>query len=196
MALAADPPVGTVTMLFTDVEGSTKLAQLLGPEWPAVLTEHRRIVRDAIATAGGYLEGTEGDSFFATFASPGAALDAAINAQRGLRAHTWPGAVGELRVRMGIHAGSVEHTDGHYVGLEVHRGARVGAVAGGGQVVMTDAARTALPGVPVEDLGWHRLKDFPDPMRLFHLVVDEDRPAGAFPPPRTLDVRPTNLPAT
>jgi predicted ATPase/class 3 adenylate cyclase len=194
--LASDPPAGVVTMLFTDIEGSTKLAQVLGPHWPAVLTEHRRIVRDAIADAGGYLEGTEGDSFFATFADPGAALAAATTAQRELRAFGWPDTVGDLRVRMGLHTGAVEHTDGHYVGLEVHRGARVGAVANGGQVIVTDAARAVLPGAELEDLGWHRLKDFPDPMRLFHLVVDPDRRADAFPPPRTLDVRPTNLPPT
>lgn len=184
-------------MLFTDIEGSTKLAQQLGADWADVLTEHRRIVRDAIADAGGYIEGTEGDSFFATFADGGAALDAAINAQRALRGFAWPEAVGELRVRMGLHAGDVEHTDGHYVGLEVHRGARVGAVAAGGQVIMTDAVRSSFgPDLPAEDLGWHRLKDFPDPLRLFHLVVEEDRPADAFPPPRTLDVRPNNLPPT
>ncbi len=195
MPLKTTPPVGTVTMLFTDVEGSTRLAQELGPAWPEVLTEHRRIMREAIANAGGYIEGTEGDSFFATFASPGSALDAAIAGQRALRSHAWPEAVGELRVRMGLHTGDVEHTDGHYVGLEVHRGARVGAVASGGQVLITETVRGLFgPDVPAEDLGWHRLKDFPDPIRLFHLVVDEDRPADAFPPPRTLDVRPNNLP--
>ena len=183
-------------MLFTDIEGSTKLAQQLGAAWPGVLSEHRRIVREAIAEAGGYLEGTEGDSFFATFADPAAALAAAANAQRGLRGFAWPVGIGELRVRMGLHTGSVEHTDGHYVGLEVHRGARAAAAAQGSQVLVTDAARTALRDVAVEDLGWHRLKDFPDPLRLFHLVVDEDRRADAFPPPRTLDVRPTNLPPT
>lgn len=195
MPQAQTPPVGTVTMLFTDVEGSTRLAQELGPSWPEVLTDHRRIVRKAIADAGGFIEATEGDSFFATFASPSSALDAAINAQRSLRAHDWPPAVGELRVRMGMHTGDVEHTDGHYVGLEVHRGARVGAVACGGQVLLTDAVRGFFgPNVPAQDLGWHRLKDFPDPIRLHHLVVDDDRRADAFPPPRTLDVRPNNLP--
>ena len=195
MPLATTPPVGTVSMLFTDIEGSTRLAQELGADWPEVLTEHRRIVRDAIADAGGYVEGTEGDSFFATFASAGAALDAAINAQRGLRSFAWPEAVGELRVRMGLHTGFAEHIDGHYVGIEVHRGARVAAAASGGQVLLTEASRGPLQEGPrAEDLGWHRLKDFPDPIRLFHLVVDEDRPADAFPPPKTLDVRPTNLP--
>ncbi|MGH2796027.1 MAG: ATP-binding protein, partial [Actinomycetota bacterium] len=196
MPLATTPPVGTVTMLFTDVEGSTRLAQELGAAWPEVLTEHRRILRDAIAAGGGYIEGTEGDSFFATFAEPGAALEAAVTAQRSLRTAAWPAAVGELRVRMGLHTGFVERADGHYVGLEVHRGARVGAVSSGGQILLTDTARTAVGPAPIEDLGWHRLKDFPDPIRLFHLVVDEDRRADAFPPPRTLDVRPTNLPPT
>ena len=195
MPLQTTPPVGSVSMLFTDIEGSTRLAQELGAAWPAVLTEHRRIVRDAIADAGGYVEGTEGDSFFATFTSAGSALDAAINAQRGLRSFAWPEGVGELRVRMGIHTGEVEYIDGHYVGLEVHRGARVGAVAAGGQVLLTDAVRGLFgPDLATEDLGWHRLKDFPDPIRVHHLVVDEDRPADAFPPPRTLDIRPNNLP--
>ena len=189
------PPVGVVTMLFTDIEGSTRLAQELGDAWVGVLTEHRRIVREAIFEAGGYIGGTEGDSFFATFAHATAAVSAAMSSQRALREYAWPGALGELRVRMGLHSGPVEFTDGHYVGIEVHRAARVGAAACGAQVILTEPVRAQLRVSPeIEDLGWHRLKDFPDAIRLFHLVVDEDRRAAAFPPPRTLDARPTNLP--
>lgn len=184
-------------MLFSDVEGSTRLAQELGAAWPAVLADHRRLLRDAITGAGGYIEVTEGDSFFATFADASSALSAALEGQRALRRHPWPEAVGELRVRMGLHTGFADHTDGHYVGLEVHRGARVAAAAGGGQVLLSDATKAAIArSVEAEDLGWHRLKDFPDPIRLYHLLVDRDRPASAFPPPKTLDIRSTNLPPT
>ena len=180
-------------MLFTDIEGSTRLAQELGAGWAGVLAEHRRLVGDAIDSAGGYVAGTEGDSFFAYFAEPHAAGRAASAAQRALRSHVWPAGVGELRVRMGMHTGVVEHSDGHYVGVEVHRAARVASAARGGQVLLTVATREALgDDVDCEDLGLHRLKDFPQALQLFHLRVHADRVAADFPPPATLDVRPSN----
>jgi predicted ATPase len=112
-----------------------------------------------------------------------------------LRAHEWPGEVGELGVRMGLHVGHVERRDTGYVGLEVHRAARVAAAAHGGQLLLTGAARALIGDVvPTEPLGAHRLKDFPAPEQLFCAVVD-GRGAAAFPPPRTEKVRPTNLPA-
>lgn len=189
-------PTGVIAMLFTDIEGSTRLARLLGDEWPRVLATHREIVGGAIAAADGFVDGTEGDSFFATFEDTAAAAVAATTAQRGLRAHTWPLSMADLRVRMGIHTGEVLADEHGYVGLEIHRAARVGAAAHGGQVLTTAAVRRSLPSLAVEDLGLHRLKDFPEPERLFHLVIDADRPASWFPPPRGLDARPTNLPPT
>jgi predicted ATPase/class 3 adenylate cyclase len=187
-----EPPVGTIALLFTDIEGSTALASRLGDRWRDVLAAHHAIVGDAIAEEHGYVDGTEGDAFFATFADARRAARAAIAAQRALAAHEWPEPV---RVRMGLHAGFVERAATGYVGLEVHRAARVASAAHGGQLLLTASAR-ALIGevVPVDPLGAHRLKDFPAPEPLFCAVID-GRGASAFPPPRTQELRPTNLPA-
>lgn len=179
-------------MLFTDIEGSTALATRLGPDWPRVLGEHHRILQEAIASAGGYVDHTEGDAFFATFSDPGAAARAAVTAQRGLRAHPWPEPV---LVRMGLHVGFVQRGAVGYLGLEVHRAARVGAAAHGGQLILTGVARETLGDrLAVDYLGAFRLKDFPAPVQLYSAVID-GRGAASFPPPRTLDARPTNLPA-
>ena len=196
MPEAVRPPVGTIALLFTDVEGSTRLATTLGEQWKQVLAEHRAIVGGAISAEGGYVDGTEGDSFFATFIDARAAARAAVVALRELRSHPWPANVGELKVRMGLHVGYVERTDADgYVGLEVHRAARVSAAAHGGQLIMTGIARELVGDVIVtEPLGSHRLKDFPGAVALFCAVVD-GRGATSFPPPRTQVVRPTNLPA-
>ncbi len=189
------PPIGVVALLFTDIEGSTSLAARLGSQWPRVLSEHHQIVSAAIAAEGGYVDGTEGDAFFATFGDPVAAARAAVAAQRELRAHAWPESVGELRVRMGLHVGFVERGPIGYVGLEVHRAARVGAAAHGGQLLVTGAAREMLGDALTADyLGSFRLKDFPAPVQLYSAVID-GRGSAAFPPPRTFDARPTNLPA-
>ena len=195
MATVAHAPVGTIALLFTDIEGSTRLATELGPDWPAVLADHHALVGGAIREAGGFVESTEGDAFFATFADASAAARAAVTALRRLRSHDWPPRIGELKVRMGLHVGYVERTTTGYVGLEVHRAARVAAAAHGGQLLMTSAARTLVGDQLVsEPLGAHRLKDFPVPELLFCAVVD-GRGASSFPPPRTQQVRPTNLPA-
>jgi predicted ATPase/class 3 adenylate cyclase len=181
--------------LFTDIEGSTRLVTELGSDWAQVLAEHHRLVGGAIADAGGFVDGTEGDAFFATFEDPVAAGRAAVAAQRAVRGHPWPRAVGELRVRMGLHVGRVERTEVGYVGLEVHRAARVAAAAHGGELLLTAEARALVGGeVVTESVGVHRLKDFPAPLMLFCAVID-GRGAAAFPPPRTESVRPTNLPA-
>src|SRR4051794_10658982 len=190
-----EPPAGTVALLFTDIEGSTALARELGRGWAAVLGAHHDIVGTAIAEHGGHVDRTEGDAFFAVFPDAGDAVAAAIAAQRGLRSRRWPTADGRLRVRMGLHAGHVQHVATGYVGLEIHRAARVAAAAHGGQLLMTEAIVTLARGaVPVDDLGEHRLKDFPLPERLYCAVIDGEG-AAAFPPPATLTVRPTNLPA-
>src|SRR4051794_3235970 len=188
-------PEGTIAMLFTDIEGSTRLAAALGSGWPQVLREHHALVSGAIASEGGWVDRTEGDAFFATFSDPRAGARAAAGALRSLRGHPWPPEVGELRVRMGLHVGFVERNDLGYVGLEIHRAARVGAAAHGGQLLMTAAARAVIgEDTATEPLGMHRLKDFPAPEALFCAVID-GRGAAAFPPPRTEELRPTNLPA-
>ena len=195
MERARRPPEGTIALLFTDIEGSTELAARLGKEWPEVLAVHHDLVGGAIAVESGFVDGVEGDAFFATFVDAAAAARAAVASLRALRAYRWPAEVGVLAVRMGLHVGYVERRTTGYVGLEVHRAARVAAAVHGGQLLLT-AAACALIGevVAVEPLGVHRLKDFPSPEPLFCAVVD-GRGATAFPPPRTKGVRPTNLPA-
>ena len=160
-----------------------------------MLAVHHDLVGGAIAAESGFVDGVEGDAFFATFVDAAAAARAAVASLRALRAYRWPAEVGVLAVRMGLHVGYVERRATGYVGLEVHRAARVAAAAHGGQLLLT-AAACALIGevVAVEPLGVHRLKDFPSPEPLFCAVVD-GRGATAFPPPRTEGVRPTNLPA-
>jgi predicted ATPase/class 3 adenylate cyclase len=189
-------PTGTVTFLFTDIEGSTRLAGSLGQAWPPLLERHRQIVRAALTANGGLEVQTEGDGFFAVFTTAPAAIAAAVRAQRDLVAEPWPSDV-SVRVRMGIHSGSGEvDRDGLYVGHDVHRASRVADAAHGGQVLISDTARaltgSTLPdGVSVRDLGEHRLKDL-RPQPLAQLVID-DLPAD-FPPVRSLDARPNNLP--
>ena len=188
IAPRASPPTEVVArvyaMLFSDIVGSTRLARALGEEWPAVLATHRAHMRAAIVEAGGTINGTEGDSFLATFADANAAAQAAAVAQRATRTHDWPEAAGSFAVRMGIHLGIARHTDGHLVGIEIHRAVRIAAASHGGQVLVSDAARSALDGEhECEDVGAHPLRDVDDPEPLFHLRVDE-RHASDFPPPR------------
>ena len=193
-------PTETLTFLFTDIEGSTKLLERLGPEaYTRLLAEHHQLVRSALDAHGGNEVGTQGDSFFAAFSSPSAALAAAIDMQGAFAARPW--AQGEqLRVRMGVHAGEASETSAGPVGLEVHRAARVAAVAHGGQVVVSEAAavlvRESLPaGASLRSLGLHRLKDLGRPEHIFQLEspgLERD-----FPPLRSLDnpVLKNNLPA-
>jgi predicted ATPase/class 3 adenylate cyclase len=193
---APELPTGTVTFLFTDIEGSTRLLQDLGDRYAAVRDEHAAIVRWAVAEAGGVEVSTEGDSFFVAFASPVEAVRAAVAAQRGLSAHDWlPGR--PVRVRMGLHTGEGVLGGDNYVGLDVNRAARIAAAGHGGQVIVSDATRGlvehALPeGVSLRDLGAHRLKDIVLPEHLHDLMVEGLR--ADFPPPRTLDARLNNLP--
>jgi predicted ATPase/class 3 adenylate cyclase len=189
-------PTGTVTFLFTDIEGSTRLLQELGDRYAAVRDEHAAILRRAVAEAGGVEVSTEGDSFFVAFPSPLAAVRAAVAAQRGLAAHDWPPGR-PVRVRMGLHTGEGVLGGDNYVGLDVNRAARIAAAGHGGQVIVSDATRGlvahAVPeGVSFRDLGPHRLKDIARPERLHDLVVEGLR--ADFPPPRTLDARRDNLP--
>jgi predicted ATPase len=158
------------------------------------ISAHHRLVGGAITAHGGRVDHTEGDAFVAVFGDAAAAVRAAVEAQRGLVSHCWPEGVGTVRVRMGLHTGTVlVHTTG-YLGLDAHLAARVAAAANGGQILITEATRRgAGGGVAVRDLGPHRLKDFPQPERLYHVMVEAVEGA-AVPAPRTASVRPTNLP--
>ena len=193
----AELPTGTVTFLFTDIEGSTKLLQELGRRYSGVRDEHASILRRAIEAEGGRELSTAGDSFFAVFRSAGDAVRAAVGAQRELHDHRWPQGVA-LRVRMGIHSGEGTLGGEDYVGIDVNRAARIMDAGHGGQVILSGATRglaeRELPaGTTVRALGAHRLKDLVQPEDLFDLVID-GLPSD-FPPPRTLDARPNNIPA-
>src|SRR5438552_14585586 len=195
-ALARVLPTGTVTFLFTDIEGSTRLLQALGDRYETVLADHCRIIREAIAQGGGTEVNTEGDSFFAVFPSADRAVQASTDAQRRLAAHGWPQGTA-VRVRMGLHTGEGRLGGTDYVGLDVHRAARIAGAGNGGQVLVSDATRALVePGLPegigVLDLGAHRLKDLARPERIYQLEI-----AGLerdFAPIRTLDAHPNNLP--
>lgn len=190
-----EQPSGLIAMLFTDIEGSTGLASSLGDRWAGVLEAYHEIVEGAVRSAGGWVDGTAGDGFFVTFENVSAAGRAGVAMQREIRAHVWPAAVGQLRVRMGLHVGQVERRAHGYVGLEIHRAARVGAAAHGGQLLMTGVAAELLRDVvPSQPLGAHRLKDFPAPTSLYCAVID-GRGASEFPPPRTLELRVGSVPA-
>ncbi|MEA2296732.1 MAG: hypothetical protein QOE86_4371, partial [Solirubrobacteraceae bacterium] len=182
--MARKLPTGTVTLLFTDIEGSTALLHALGDRYGDALADHHRLLRDAWARHGGTEVDTEGDAFFIAFSEARAALAAAADGQRAIAAHDWPGA--PVRVRMGLHTGTPQVRDGQYLGADVHYAARVAAAANGGQVLASAATRAlAGAGPELASLGEHSLKDFPDPQPLFQLVVDGAGPE-AFPPPRTL----------
>jgi predicted ATPase/class 3 adenylate cyclase len=190
-------PTGTVAFLFTDIEGSTNLSQSLPRErWEALLARHRELIRAATAAHDGVEDKTEGDGFLVVFERTADAVAATVDAQRALAAEPWPDD-GQVRVRMGIHTGDGRlDADGEYVGADVHRAARVAAAGHGGQVLISEATWTLVadqlpPGVELRALGEHRLKDL-RPERLFQLVIGGLR--TDFPPIRSLDRRPNNLP--
>ena len=186
-------PTGRVTLLFTDIEGSTRLLQDLGKGFGDVLAGHNALLREVWSAHGGVEVSTEGDAFFVAFAEAQGAVDAALAAQQMLGSYAWP-AGGRVRVRMGMHTGRprVHERERDYWGVDVHFAARVAAAAHGGQVLLSrDTAD--LVSAPLEDLGDWRLKDFDGPSRLFQLVVDGEG-ADSFPPPRALDVLRTNVP--
>ncbi len=182
----AEPlPSGVVTLLFTDIEGSTKLLHELGDGYGPALAEHRRVVRAACAAHDGVEVDTQGDAFFVAFARATDAVAAASQAQRAL-------ADGPIRVRMGLHTGEPRVTDEGYVGLDVHKGARIAAVGHGGQVLLSQATR-ALADAPARDLGPHRLKDLSAPEHLYQLEIDGL--STEFPPLKTIEAGMKNLPA-
>jgi predicted ATPase/class 3 adenylate cyclase len=192
--------VPTTTFLFTDIEGSTSLLSRVGDDvYGTVLADHHALIRSALAAHGGSELTVMGDGFFAAFTSPRECVVAVVQMQQAIEAHGWP--AGErIRVRMGIHTGEAEETKAGPVGLDVHRAARIAAVAYGGQVLLSETAasliRNSLPGgTALTDLGIHRLKDLGRPERLFQLTAAGMQ--ASFPPLQSLGnpTMPNNLPA-
>jgi class 3 adenylate cyclase len=189
-------PTGTVTFLFTDLEGSTRLLEAHPLAYREAVHRHHDLLQQAVEGHGGVVFETVGDAVYAAFERPTDAVAAALAAQAALLAVPW-GETGPLRVRMGVHLGEVERRGAHYFGAPLYRCARLTATAHGGQVVLsaavTEIVRDALPpGAALRDLGAHRLKDLARPERVTQLL-HPDLPA-AFPPLRSLDALPHNLP--
>jgi class 3 adenylate cyclase/CheY-like chemotaxis protein len=176
-------PTGTVTFLFTDLEGSTELAHRLEDEWHAVLVQHRHLVRAAVIDAKGSEIDCRGDEFFVAFDDAAAAAEAAVVAQRSMAAHPWPEDT-ELRIRMGMHTGHAIFADQDYLGIDVHRAARICFAGHGGQILMSEATQTLLPDdLERRDLGSYRLRGIPGPERIYQLVapgLEEDFPELRF----------------
>ena len=191
-----DLPSGTVTLLFTDMEGSTRLLQQLGERYATVLADCRRLLRAAFAQNSGHEVDTQGDAFFVAFARATDAIAASVMIQRSLVNHPWP-ADGVVRVRIGLHTGEPLLTSDGYIGVDVHHAARIMSAGHGGQILLSQTTRQLveqhLPeGTFLQDLGEHRLKDLQRPSHLFQLSI-----AGwpsDFPPLKTLDTYPNNLP--
>ena len=196
-----EAPSGTVTMLFTDIEGSSDSVRTLGADhWESVLEHHAAIVREELAKHGGFEVRSEGDSFFAVFTSPSAAVAAVAEMQRRLNKADWPHQA-SVRVRMGLHTGEARPASAasgvDYVGFEVSRAARIAAAAHGGQVLVSDTTESLVrdllaPGLALQELGEHRFKDLVRPQRIYQLLI-EGLP-DSFPPLRSLDATPNNLP--
>lgn len=175
MMFAVNLPTGTVTFMFTDIEGSTRLVQRLGAEWKGVLEEHNSIAAAALGAHGGVIVRTEGDAVFAVFSGAADAVAAAADFQRGIDGHSWPDE-GPVRVRIGIHTGAGTLGGDDYVGIDVHRAARIASAGHGGQVLLSEATATLVerlldPGLSLRDLGKHRLKDLADREAIFQLVI-------------------------
>jgi DNA-binding NarL/FixJ family response regulator/class 3 adenylate cyclase len=164
-------PHGTVTLFFTDVEGSTQLLQRLGDGYAEVLADHRRLLRDAVEARGGHVIDHRGDEFFVVFEDARGAAEAAIAAQLAFAENNWPQGV-ELRVRMGMHTGEPDIRDEAYFGLDVHRAARIAQAGSGGQILLSERTRDELDSAhELEDLGEHQLPGLDRPERLFQLSV-------------------------
>src|SRR5919205_2568833 len=169
-------PGGTVTFVFTDIEGSTRLLQELGDEgYGRVSGDHRRLVREAFGARGGTEIDTQGDAFFFSFPRARDAVAAAVDAQRALRDHDWPEG-GEVAVRMGLHTGEPHVGEEGYLGLDVVRAARISAAGHGGQILISETTRALLgnqlpDGVAVHDLGQQHLKDV-QREHIYELTID------------------------
>lgn len=189
------PTTESVTLVFSDIEGSTTLLIRLGDRYAEALAVQRELMREAIREGGGRELGTEGDSFYIAFTSAIDAVSSCVAAQRALHAYRWPEGA-RVNVRMGLHTGRPSPFEDVYVGIDVHRAARIAAAAHGAQVVLSDATRAIIApdlpdGIALRDLGWHRLKDIEEPEHIFQLIISglEDQ----FPPLKTLGA-PTSLP--
>jgi class 3 adenylate cyclase len=186
-------PEGTVTFLFTDIEGSTRLLEQLREGYATLLADQRRILRQAFAAWQGREVDTQGDAFFVAFSRATQAVSAAAQAQRALAEHAWPEGV-SVRVRMGIHTGEPWSAEEGYVGMDVHRAARIAHVGHGEQVLLSETTtalvQDELPqGVSLLDLGRHLLKDIHRPERISQLVI-EGLPSS-FPPLTSLEALPS-----
>ncbi|HET8679819.1 MAG TPA: adenylate/guanylate cyclase domain-containing protein, partial [bacterium] len=181
-------PTGTVTLLFADIEGSTRLLQQLGDRFPSLLDTYRRLLRDAFAEFSGQQVDVEGDGFFAVFSRASDALQGAVAAQCTIVKQEWPDGL-EVNVRMALHTGEPTAVNGGYVGIDVHRAARICAAGHGKQILLSQATRELLgetlpAGMELKDLGNHRLKDL-SALRIFQVVVP--RLPAEFPPLRSAD---------
>ncbi|MGH3034877.1 MAG: adenylate/guanylate cyclase domain-containing protein [Gaiellaceae bacterium] len=186
-------PTGTVTFLFTDIEGSTRLLKRLGARYADVLEEHHRLLRRALAEFGGREVDTQGDALFVAFPRAKDAVAGAVAAQQALAAHAWPDGV-EVRVRMGLHTGEPIVGSDRYVGLGVHTAARVCSAGHGGQILLSNVTRALVEDdlpehTSLSDLGEHLLKDLERPERVFQLVMEayrsnfrRSRPPSQAPP--------------
>jgi DNA-binding NarL/FixJ family response regulator/class 3 adenylate cyclase len=168
----------TLTFLFSDVEGSTALLRRLRDGYTALMADHERLLRSAWAESGGRELDADGDSFFVAFRRPRQAVEAAVTAQRALVAHDWPESV-EVRVRIGVHTGEAVPVGDQYVGLAVHRAARICDAGHGGQILISETTRSLLEdeeaeleGLELRDLGPHLLKDFDRPVRIYQLAIE------------------------
>jgi class 3 adenylate cyclase len=182
----ASLPSGTVTFLFTDIEGSTRLLQELGDHYGDIVRDHRQLVRDRFGAHGGSEVDTQGDAFFYSFPRARDAVAGAVDAQRALAGHDWPGSA-EVRVRMGLHTGEPTVGEEGYLGLDVVRAARICSAGHGGQILLSETTRALLgnelpEGVSVVDLGRQNLKDVQHE-RIFQLALNEQ--SGDFPPLKT-----------
>ncbi len=190
-------PSGTVTFLFTDIEGSTKRWEAYPQQMQLALHRHDSIVRSSIEAQEGYVFKTMGDAFYAAFPTPLSALAAALEAQRSLRAEKWDGTIGSVPVRMALHTGMVEARGGDYFGQPLNRVARLLSAGHGAQTLVSAATQELVrdhlpPGITLLDMGEHRLKDLVRPEHIFQLVAPPL--PTEFPPLRTLDAHPNNLP--
>jgi class 3 adenylate cyclase len=179
-------PSGTVTFLFSDIEGSTRLLEQLGDRYAEIDREHRRILRHRLGDAGGREMDNQGDAFFFSFPRAKDAVAGAVAAQRDLAAHTWPVGV-DVRIRMGLHTGEPSVGEEGYLGMDVVRAARICSAGHGGQILLSETTRALVgnnipAGVSVRDLGEAHLKDIQHE-RIYELAL-EDRP-GEFPPLKT-----------
>jgi len=166
-----DLPHGTVTLFFTDVEGSTQLLQRIGDTYAQVLGDHRRLFRESVEQHGGCVVDHRGDEFFVVFEDARRAADAAVAAQRAFASHDWPEGV-ELRVRMGMHTGDPDVREDTYFGLDVHLAARIAQAGSGGQVLLSQRTRDALDAThELDDLGEHQLPGLDKPERLYQLKI-------------------------